>query len=207
MSKKKLNQKIIDQIVNLRKTGHSIPEIRKATSKGSATIFKYIQGVSVLPEYQNVLKSKQGGSKERSRKNWINAREASEKLVNVLTSKEKILILASLYWAEGNKKDFNIINSDPELIRVAVECLEDVGVNKDELSFSLRLYADLNRDEATAYWVSHLGIKKVQIVGVEIIEGKEKGKLIFGMCRVRIKKGGHHFKFIMSVIDRIKKIV
>ena len=36
------------------------------------------------------------------------------------------LIAASLYWAEGAKKDFSLTNSDPEMIRVFVMILRKI---------------------------------------------------------------------------------
>lgn len=82
-----------------------------------------------------------------------------------------------------------------------------MGVPRSELSFSLRVYADLKRDEVVNYWIKQLNITRAHISSVETIYGKEKGKLKFGMCRVRIKKGAKYFKFIMSIINRIKEVV
>lgn len=207
MSKKRLDRKIIDQIVKLRETGHSLPEIRKAVQKGNATVFKYIQGISVLPEYRAILKAKQGGSKERSKKQWIEAEKRSKESFDKLSQREKILILVSLYWAEGNKKDLNMINSDPEMIRIFIECLESIGIMRSNLTCSLRIYSDMDQKEIVNYWMNHLGINRGQIGTIEILTGKEKGKLEFGMCRIRVKKGAPSLKFITSIINRIKEIV
>lgn len=194
----------IEKMIFLRQTGHSLPEIRKIISRGNATIFRYVGKVSVLPEYADVLKSKQGGSKARARKNWDLSQEKAKKFLNHLSSKDKILILAALYWGEGTKKELNIINSDPEFLRIFVECLTEIGVTRDMLRVTLRIYEDMSEVESRLYWAQILGISEKSILSVNILKGRKDGKLKYGMCRIRVTKGATYFKLIMSMIELIK---
>ena len=66
MPKPTLSLKEITQIKDLRKTGHTLYEIKNLTKRSNGTLFKYIKGVSVLPEYQKAWKAKRGGSKAKS---------------------------------------------------------------------------------------------------------------------------------------------
>lgn len=196
---------LIQKIVQLRKTGHSLPEIRKITGKGNSTVFKYIQGVKVLPKYQAILKAKQGGSLERSRKNWDEAVVQARSLINCLTERDRLLILTCLYWGEGTKKgELSLNNSDPALIKVFAECLNTIGVKRDDLRITLRIYEDINKESAIEFWANLLGIPRSKILGVNLLVGKKKGRLKYGMCRIRVTKGAPHFKLIMSMIDLIK---
>lgn len=199
-----ISKKEIQKIIHLRQTGHSLPEIRKAMNKGSATVFKYIQGVEVFSEYRDILKEKQGGSRARSRECWSIAKQEARKILLPFTKRDPLLILALLYWGEGTKKEFNVINSDPDFIRVFVNALESIGVRRGDLRVTLRIYEDINEQAARKYWSGVLSIKSSQIQTVNILKGRKVGKLQYGMCRIRVTKGGKHFKLIMSMIELIK---
>ncbi len=44
--------------------------------------------------------------------------------------------------------ELNIINSDPYLIKTLVHYLEVIGITKEKLKVTLRLYSDLNKNTA-----------------------------------------------------------
>ena len=207
MGKPLLDEKIVTQIIELRRTGHSLPEIRKITGKGSATVFKYVKGVEILPEYIGDYKLKQGGSRKRASIEWEKATNISTELIQTISKEQKLIILACLYWAEGRKSDFDIINSDPDLLRVFVNCLEELGVTKDKLRISIRTYSDLNKEEVVVYWTKILGLEKNQVIGVYVLVGKKEGKLKYGMCRVRITRGVEYYKLLTMLAKRIKMLV
>ncbi len=194
----------IDKIRQLRKAGHSLPEIKKIVGRGSGTVFRYAHGVSISPKFIKVLRIKQGGSKARSITHWEAARAQSERLIGRITSRDKILVLAALYWGEGTKSELNIINSDSSLLRVFIVCLEELGIQKAKLRFSLRLFGDINKRQAKKFWAKELDVKAEDIRVSELSKGKRKGKLPFGMCRIRLQKSGPYFKLIMSMIESIK---
>lgn len=207
MAKPFLDSAIINQIIELRKTGHSLPEIRKITGKGSATVFKYVKGVEILPEYLGDYKIKQGGSRKRASIAWEKATITAEELISAVSKEQKLIILACLYWAEGRKSDFDIINSDPDLLRVFVNCLEEIGVERDSLRISIRTYSDINKIEVINFWKNTLQINENQIINVNLLSGKKEGKLKYGMCRVRIVKGTEYYKLLIMLAKRIKMLV
>lgn len=206
MRGKTLTQNDIRRIIHLRRTGHSLPEIKKITGKSNSVVSKYIQGVSVLPEFVVILREKQGGSRARAQRKWEDARKSAEGIVGALTHRERLLVLVGLYWGEGTKKELSIINGDPELIRVSARCLKALGVKKEDFSLTLRIFSDMynNKDNIATYWTRLLGVSQKQIAGFNVIEGKRSGKLPYGMCRLRIRRGESHFKLLMSMIDLVK---
>ncbi len=205
MRGRKIEQETINQIRTLRKRGNTMSEIKRATSKSNAVISKYIKNVQISPKYLKIWKSKQGGSKMRSEKEWVGARNKASALIDNINDKEKLLILSSLYWGEGAKNDFSLLNTDPNLIKVFINCLEELGVAKDRLKITIRIYEDIDRKKAVSYWAEIIGISKKQISNVNILKGKKAGKLKYGMCRIRIKKGGQCLKLIKSIIELIIK--
>lgn len=198
-----LTKRQIKHIVHLRERGHSLPEIKRATRHSSSTVFKYIQNVKILPEFIDFWKSKRKSSIFRMIQEQRRAQEQAKSLFGKIGEEEKLIIVACLYWAEGEKKDFSLSNTDPNLIRVFIECLKSLGVTKKDLRINIRVYEDLDIPAAISFWAKVVGIPKSQIVSVNVLKGKKKGKLQYGMCRVRIIKGGYLLKLIKSLVDLI----
>lgn len=203
MGKQKISEREIKTIIELRKTGHTISEIKKIVPRGSGTIFKYIKNVSILPSYQKTWDMKRGGSKAVARKKWAEANEKAASIVSSIGKKEKIIIAACLYWGEGTKRDFSLSNTDPDLIKTFVMCLKELGISSRDLRVTVRIYEDIDRNKAVSYWAKVMGIPKKQIINVNILHGKKTGKLLYGMCRVRVTKGAPHLKLLQSVVKTI----
>lgn len=195
----------IDKIIQLRKTGHTLPEIMKIMERGSSTVFKYIQGIKILPKYQESYRVKQGGSKLRASNKWAEAEKQITEFITTIDKKNKFLIAACLYWGEGAKKDFSLANTDPGLIKTFINCLEDLGVTKDRLKINIRIYEDIDKHSAVKFWAKTIGIPEKKILSVNILKGRKVGKLKYGMCRVRVTKGEKYFKLLQSTIKVIKQ--
>ena len=176
---RRISDSEIEKIRQLRKTGHSLPEIKKIVGRGTGTIFRYAHSIPVASEFVGILRAKQGGSRARSKIHWENARAQSTRLIGTLTSRDKILILTALYWGEGTKSELNIINGDAGLLRVFITCLEELGIPKATLRISLRLFEDIEERQAKRFWSRELGVKVEDIRVSEFSEGKRKGKLPF----------------------------
>lgn len=197
--------KLINKIKNLRSHGMTVNEISSNLLISKSLVSKYIQGVKIKHKYFARLTEKQGGSKSRSEKQWELAENRAVRLVGKLNSRDKVLILASLYWGEGTKREFNIINSDPKLLRVFIDGIKYIGVSTGDIVATLRIYGDISKNEAISYWSKELVLQESQFIGVNILEGKKNGKLKYGMCRIRVKKGGVYFKTVMELIRNIKQ--
>lgn len=204
MRGRKINNREIKRIIELRRKGYSLPEITKIARRGNSTVFKYIRNVKILPKYYSVWREKQGGSKKRMLNEWHKARTKAGNLISSLNCKEKIIIASCLYWGEGAKADFSLSNTDTGLIKTFVRCIEIMGVNKKDLRVTIRIYSDLDKNKAIKYWAKTIGISKKQILNVNILHGKKSGKLKYGMCRIRITKGGPYLKLIKSIIELIQ---
>ena len=200
-----LTKKEVKRIIQLRKHGHSLPEVRRITGHGSSTVLKYIRGVKILPKFQELWRSKRKSSVFRAIRAWRNAREQAEKTIGKIGKKEKIIIATSLYWAEGAKKDLSLSNTDPALVKVFVECLEELKVRKENLKVTIRIYDDLDREKVLNFWSKIIGIPKKNISNINVLRGKKKGKLKYGMCRIRVPKGGDLLKLLHSLADIIKE--
>lgn len=193
------------QIKSLRETGHSIPEIHRLTGKSKSTVSRLTQGVKILPAYENVLRIKQGGAKKRAQLLRSKIEKEVCTVIQPLSERDLLLLLIGLYWGEGTKRDFGIINSDPYLILAFINCLQSIGVAKERLSMSLRIHSDISPELAKQFWSEITGISKNSISRMEIVDGKKKGKLKYGMCRIRVRSGIKERLFIQFAIGQIGK--
>lgn len=200
MGKKRLDKRIVNKIINLRRSGHSLPEISEVLSIPRTTIFRYIQGVEIAPEYISQWLGKWGGSRKRKLIQEQKAFEDGIKLIEGLTPKEKLLFLCALYWGEGNKKDLILTNSDPDLIHVFVNGLRELlEITDERLRISIRVYSDIDVDKALTFWSEVVKIPREKFLKTAVLEGKKNGKLQYGMCRVRVLKGGSLLKRIQGI--------
>lgn len=203
-----LSKLVVNKIKNLRKKGRSIPEISHLLNLPKSTVSRYVDGVEILPQYYSRWLERRNASKIISARQWEQASKKSQRLIDGLTAKELLLIGASLYWGEGNKKDFSFSNTDSEMIRIFVHILRNIfHVNPEDIVISIRIYEDLDAAPCLRHWSKVTGISLGAKTSINVLIGKKVGKLKYGMCRVRIRKGGVLLKNIFSVIQRIQQII
>lgn len=200
----KTNKDVIKKVIRLRQKGNSLDEIIASTKLSRATAFNYMKGVEVLPEYRSVFRDKTKSAKLRSEENWEIARTTAKKYMQKPFSKSAYLIIATcLYWAEGAKMDFSLSNTDSNLVTTFLNCMYQLGVQKEDLRVTIRVYEDIDKKAAIKYWADVIGVSISQIRNVNILFGKKSGKLKYGMCRVRIRKGGRYLKLLKSAASEL----
>lgn len=194
----------IAKIKELRKKGFSLSEIKKEVQVGHGSVFRYIQGIEILPKYRQVWHSKRGGSFKKMILAQKKAKEKAEKQIKRLSDKERIIFLSALYWGEGTKSELRLSNTDPNLIRIFVRgLLNFFGINRNKLRANIRIYSDLDKEKCLRFWSKVSGLSIEQFTNVTILEGKKKGKLPYGMCQVRVIKGGDVLKYLIAFKNRV----
>jgi transcriptional regulator with XRE-family HTH domain len=196
----------ISKIKSLRSKGLSISQISESTKKSKSIVSKYIKGVKISSKNKEILLARRNWSKDKSLIEWSDARLKSQELIRNISNKDNLLILACLYWGEGTKRELNIINSDPDMLRVIISCLKELGIENSKIKATLRVYCDINHKEAIQFWSTALNLPVSCFKNVNVLVGKKSGKLPYGMCRIRVEKSSKYFKLIMSLIERIKTL-
>lgn len=190
----------VQHVVQLRSKGLSVSEIAEKVGVSKSTAFRYSRQVILGSDQLDSLKRRRGGSTIRRCKREKESIEQGISTVGSLTWKEKLILASALYWAEGNKKDFVLSNSDPGLIQVFVVTLRDtLGVSDSSIVPSIRVYEDANVDKSVNFWSSVTGLEKERFSSITVLSGKKNGKLKYGMCRIRVKRGG-------SLLNRIRGV-
>lgn len=201
---KLIPKKTIKRIITLRKKGYSLPEIQREVKVGYGSVHRYIKGVNILPDHIKTWFGKRGGSIKRMKVRELHANNQAAQIITSLSKKEKMIFLSALYWGEGCKSDFNLMNTDPQLIKVFIQGLQEVfHITKDRFRISIRIYEDLDRKKCLTFWSQVTGISKESFVNIDVIKGKKKGKLAYGMCRVRILKGSDMLKYVSALKNKI----
>lgn len=204
MGGRRLSKEELSRIKYLKSEGYTLLEIKKILKVSKNTVYRYSKNIKVKPEFLDFFESKRFSSRYLSKQNWEKAKEEASAIFANIKCDIKPLVLACLYWGEGNKKELNLINSDPMLVKTFVNGLYSIGVEKKDLLVTLRVYEDNNVEKTKLFWINTLDIEPKQILNINVLNGKKKGKLEFGMCRVRVRKGGRYFKLISSMIDFLK---
>jgi len=194
-----------DEVVSLRLKGLSIPEISRETGTAKSTVRRHIAGVVVPKEFESLLREKQGGAKLRAQGLRDNQLVEASRTLGTVSDRDRLFLLIGLYWGEGTKRDFSVINSDPMLIQAILSSLPALGIDSSRISLSLRVHSDISVPLAKTFWSKVTGLPQSRIGRIEVIEGKKKGKLLYGMCRIRVQSGIRERLLIQSAISLIGK--
>ncbi|PIV00335.1 hypothetical protein COS54_03210 [Candidatus Shapirobacteria bacterium CG03_land_8_20_14_0_80_39_12] len=204
---KRIPLEVIRKVQSLREKGWSFNEIKKETRLCSGSVYRYASQTEILQEYQQIWKSKQSGSILRKRKAEEDANNKASVAINTLSDKERLIFLSALYWGEGGKGDFNLTNTDSELMKVFVKGLKEIfGLKTDDFRVSIRTYEDLDKDKCLIFWSKITGVPKEKFVNVDVLKGKKEGKLPYGMCRLRIRRGGNMLKYLTALRKQVTKL-
>lgn len=191
------------KIMRMRQQGCSIEEIALALNRSKSTVTRHIKAVKILPEFYSVWKSKRGGSAKYAEQRRQTSYSKASEVIKDFNRRDQLIIAACLYWGEGNKKEFSFSNTDARLVETFVNCLTKLGVKKERLKISIRIYEDIDQAEAKRYWARIVRISPETITSVNVLSGKKFGKVPYGMCRIRLTKGNDYFNLLMATVRLI----
>jgi predicted transcriptional regulator len=204
MPKAAISREKIKKVVSLRKSGLSVKQIAEKLSIGISTSSKYCRDVQVSKEGFKKLENRRFPSKLRSQEQKVEASGIVKKLMSKkLSSRELILISSALYWGEGTKRELNLINSDPKLIRSFLVGLNELGVSTSSVKVNIRYYSNQDKADLTKFWLKYLGLQESNLVGYEKVNSSFENKLEYGMCRIRVTKSSLFHKILLNIIDEI----
>lgn len=116
----------------LRRLGKSIGDIARGVGVSKSSISLWCSDIELSPEQVAGLIKKEGDGAAKGRQVSARLKKAERKQrmsrfceiglrkIGQLTKRELLLVGASLYWAEGNKKQRVAVfaNSDPDMIKI-----------------------------------------------------------------------------------------
>jgi hypothetical protein len=189
--------------IKLRKTGLSYGDIKKELNVSKSTLSLWLKNVALTVEqkkklYTNsilILSKGPQSQKERRKREIDDIIEKAEKEIQTPISLETFRLFgAALYWAEGRKsRDFEITNSDPNLIIFIVKWFNNVfKVSPDRLSARLNIYPQQNEKNIKNFWADLTGIP-IKNFGKSYVKplnkNYKKNNLYYGTIKIRVQRG------------------
>lgn len=169
------------------------------------TIWHHIHNVRVPKKYIAVIKSRQGGSKIRSQKEWDKADFHAKEMLKNKQSQYYCSLIAMLYWAEGSKGAFAFTNTDGQMIKLYLDILKKYfNISDDRIRLTIRTFSNLNEKECLNYWTNVTGYPTEKF-RIYLNDGGVRGKAKYGMCRLAVEKSGYLHKLTISLINNIIK--
>lgn len=186
---------------SLRKQGKSLGEISKILHVAKSSVSLWCRDIKLTKNQIDVLKSKPNGSKlgalanKIKRQNEINLiRLAARSEITPFKADDLARLKdigAIIYWAEGTKKNVvDITNSDPEMIKIAMNWFREIcGVKDDKFRLSIFYHAGQNEFEIKKFWseitkvpISQFHKSMLKKEGT----GHRKNVLYNGTCKIRV---------------------
>ncbi len=212
--------------IALRKQGKTYSDILRAVPVAKSTLSIWLQEVGMAKAQKQIfteakrLASLRGGQAKRKQRiekqQEIILRSKSE--IGPLSKRELFLLGVSLYWAEGSKeKDYNpgsplkFANSDPYMIKLFLNWLEEANVDKGRISFDIYLH-DNNKyrvSEVIKYWSHHTGFseKLFRVYFKKNIPSTKRRNInpdtYFGLVRIYIKESSDLVRKINGWVEGI----
>ena len=191
------------KIRELRKMGYSISELMALFSLPKTTVWHHIQGIKIQQKYIKIWRAKQGGSQKRSEKAWKIAMLEVEDILLDPNRSYWASMLAMLYWAEGNKKEFTFTNTNPEMLDLVIKILNKLfNTRKEDLIVTVRYFTGMDETTCRNHWADIIGCPTDQI-RMRFNDGGTIGRSPFGICRLRLRKSGNIFKIIQCLIKEV----
>ena len=214
------------QARKLRRIGKSIGEIARElkVSKSSASL--WCSDIELTPEQITNLIKREGSGAAKGRQIAARLRKAERKQrvdkfcdiglkkIGHLTNRERFLVGAALYWAEGSKKTREVMfaNSEPEMILLFLRWL-----TKNLLIPSERIYCRIGVNQEheerasiiEQYWSRVTGVpmqrfKKTILRKVKIRKIYENPDDYYGTLYVTVKCGTNLNYEILGYIEGLK---
>ena len=218
-----------EKAIKLRMSGLSYREILKQVPVAKSTLSLWLRSVHLsVPQKQTLTQKKldaaRRGAETKKRQRIL----STEKLINKarqqigkLSAREKLLVGAALYWAEGAKQrassisaGVNFNNSDPLMLKFFKDwLLESVGVNPLNLKFEIYLHDSQKHrlPEVKKYWAWTLGEPLENLATVyfkkNVIKRNRKNTEngYYGLVRIRVRSSANLNRTIAGWVEGIIK--
>jgi len=202
-----------------RRDGLSYKEISDKLDIAKSTAKFWCQGVELSAKHRKRLYTKRikaliqgpNSSHERRMREVEKIVKESEKEIELPINFEALRLTgAALYWAEGEKaKHFSIANSDPHLIKFAVNWMkETLDIYPERIKAHLNIYPQQNEKKLKQFWSEVTGIPLTNF-GKSFIKPKNKNyrknTLYFGTIKIRVARGTDFKHRVFGWINAILK--
>jgi transposase len=163
--------------VELRREGHSVPEIAGRIGVAKSTAYQWVRHLSFDATAEHAHARRSAHSRRVANARWEphrqirdaerSAAQAAEcAWVGIVAERETLLLGAAIYWCEGSKAKpwapqrcrVTFINSDPALILLFLRFVEQLGEDRQRLRYRLSIHESADVDAAARWWAEVVGV-------------------------------------------------
>lgn len=191
--------------VRLRQQGWSYNIIASRLGVAKSTLSHWLREVPYTPNTVVRKRIREGPYKsnivrhKRKMHSIAEARTKAAQELGILSKRDLWMIGIGLYMGEGSKlyESIRIINSDPQIIRLAVRWFREIcGLGEDNFSIAVHLYPDVSPRAAMRFWskVTELPLSKFGKTQIDTRTNKtmnRQRKLPYGTAHLTIKCCGN----------------
>ena len=215
------------EAILLRESGKSIKNISEILSISKSTASKWCEGIKLTPKqieklHESMVRGSYAGRIKGARmqhERRIERERVAEiigiKEIGKLSKRDLLIALVALYWGEGSKKkrEFFIINSDPEMVRFLLKVIGKLfNIENERFIVGVGInIAHKDRDEEVKkYWSEITGIPKKQFRKTIFSKAKRKKNYenfgnYYGMLRINVAKSIDIYYKMMGLIKGLAK--
>jgi hypothetical protein len=208
----RLGPEIRERARELRRGGKSVPEISRELKLARSTVWVLTKDIAWTPGPDAASRRVEAGRRYwRSRneqRDLERSRAHADAAVQVgeLSDRELLLAGTVLYWAEGSKSKpwgrreyLELINSDPDVIRLFVAWLNLLGVSSDRLHYRVHIHESADVDAAERYWADVVGVSRDAMAPTTLKRHNPKtlrkntGEEYHGSLVIRVRKSATEY--------------
>jgi hypothetical protein len=197
--------------IQLRRSGHSIPEIASELGISKSTASHWCKTISLTKRQEQLLSARTrrklanffkmvAGQKAARDKKKQGIIDSFSKKIGLLSKRDILIAGVALYWAEGFKHEaesrIGFCNSDPTMMKFMVHFLRECfGVNRENLSPRLTLNEAFSNKAGAIqkFWSDYLDIPESQFSKpfyqrVKQVKVYQNADSYHGVLRIHVKK-------------------
>lgn len=197
------NPSMRETALSLRRKGFAYSDISRETGLSKSTLSGWLSEVPYSPNQQTIRRVGKAIAAANARKTKIR-QEETEKIreaafldIGEMSERDLFVFGLGLYLGEGAKTyDITrIVNSDPNVINLAIAWFHGLGVLREQFLLTIHLYPDSNVERSLQFWSRTTTIPRSQFgkVQIDIRTNKRKnraGKLPHGTAHLSVRSLG-----------------
>jgi hypothetical protein len=212
--------------IKLRRNGFAYSYISKKTGLSKSTLSGWLSEIPYVPNRETTERVGKAIAAANERKTKIRqyetekVREAAFLDIGKVSKRDLFMFGLGLYLGEGAKTHdiTRVVNSDPNVILLAIAWFHGLGVLREQFLLTLNLYPDSDIDKCLQFWSRTTTIPRSQFGKVQIDKRINKrknraGKLPYGTAHLSVRSLGRRefgvvlARKIQAWTDEVARIV
>ena len=193
-----------NRAADLRRRGWSYNIIAGRLGVGKSTLSHWLREIPYQPNRTVIERIRLGPARsaankaQRKLEHIRSLKIDGRREIGTISDRDLLLLGLGLYMGEGTKlyEDVRVVNSDPQVIRVAMEWLRrSCGVPNQNFAAVVHVYPDSSPTASIKYWARLTGIPQDQFERVQIDRRLNKSnnkrrRLPYGTLHVKVYSRG-----------------